>query len=359
MKTRLPRRFILWTAVAVLVTAGMVGAFVFQQASAAYARAATELEALQQRVAVATAQADDIRLATRLLAANGYSALNAARGHTFDDTALTAVQRAILQLDEAARAVSSAESRISAAWIRADDAFSQAGWWPSETLDSLQSIEVTDATPTWTTAREHFRAAMSQLSNARASWQAEQDRIAAEAAAAAQRAAAEAAARSNATHHTSREGVAIEANAVTVLQETPESYLAQLEPRATVEWVPNLCQDRGLCGYTLLGGSTPPDVQLDADLQGDYQSYRGLYVLTHEAAHARSWYRYGSFEVMSAVAVSLTGIQPPAGETFSRAAVEYMADCATMVKLGHDLTGLNTYTQTCTAPQLAEGATYW
>jgi hypothetical protein len=70
--------------------------------------------------------------------------------------------------------------------------------------------------------------------------------------------------------------------------------------------------------------------------------------LVHEAAHARQWFKYGSTII-------------PANEAYTpgivgKDAVEYMADCATIVKLGYST---NVYTRSCTQAQLDAAATIW
>jgi hypothetical protein len=73
----------------------------------------------------------------------------------------------------------------------------------------------------------------------------------------------------------------------------------------------------------------------------------GLSVLVHEAAHARQWLKYGPNIISANEAYTgLTGT----------AAVEYMADCATIVKLTYST---NVYTPSCRPSELEAAATIW
>lgn len=88
-------------------------------------------------------------------------------------------------------------------------------------------------------------------------------------------------------------------------------------------------------------------IELDPALKDIYGNRVGISVLVHESAHARQWLYYGS-DIISANE-ALTGLS-------GAPAVEYMADCATIGKLGYS-TG--TYTSSCTADQLDAAAKIW
>ena len=127
------------------------------------------------------------------------------------------------------------------------------------------------------------------------------------------------------------------------------SYIAALAPNSFISWVPGLCDGYYVCGRAWVGGinTTPVRIELDPALEEIYINNVGLSVLVHEAAHARQWLKYGSNII-------------PANEAYTgivgTAAVEHMADCATIVKLGYS-TGV--YTATCTQSQLDAAATIW
>lgn len=129
------------------------------------------------------------------------------------------------------------------------------------------------------------------------------------------------------------------------------SYIAALAPNSFISWVPSLCDGYYVCGRAWVGGenTTPVRIELDPDpdLLGIYRTSVGISVLVHEAAHARQWFKYGSNIITANEAY--TGLV----DTF---AVEYMADCATIVKLGYS-TGV--YTSSCTQSELDAAATIW
>ena len=127
------------------------------------------------------------------------------------------------------------------------------------------------------------------------------------------------------------------------------SYIAAIAPNSFVSWVPSLCDGYYVCGRAWVGGvnTTPVRIELDPALEEIYRNSVGLSVLVHEAAHARQWLKYGSNII-------------PANEAYTglvgAPAVEKMADCATIVKLGYST---NVYTSTCTPSELEAAATIW
>jgi intracellular sulfur oxidation DsrE/DsrF family protein len=127
------------------------------------------------------------------------------------------------------------------------------------------------------------------------------------------------------------------------------SYIAALAPNSFVSWVPGLCDGYYVCGRAWVGGlnTDPVRIELDPALEEIYRNQIGLSVLVHEAAHARQWLKYGSNII--AANEAYTGL-------VGTAAVEYMADCATIVKLGYST---NVYTRTCSASELEAAATIW
>lgn len=127
------------------------------------------------------------------------------------------------------------------------------------------------------------------------------------------------------------------------------SYIAALAPNSFISWVPGLCDGYYVCGRAWVGGvnTTPVRIELDPALEEIYRNTVGLSVLVHEAAHARQWFKYGSNII-------------PANEAYTglvgAPAVEYMADCATIVKLGYST---NVYTPSCSQSELDAAATIW
>jgi hypothetical protein len=127
------------------------------------------------------------------------------------------------------------------------------------------------------------------------------------------------------------------------------SYIAALAPNSFISWVPSLCDGYYVCGRAWVGGvnSTPVRIELDPALYDIYVNTVGISVLVHEAAHARQWFKYGS-DIITANE-GYTGL-------VGTIAVERMADCATIVKLGYST---NVYTSSCTPSELEAAATIW
>lgn len=134
------------------------------------------------------------------------------------------------------------------------------------------------------------------------------------------------------------------------------SYIAALAPNSFVSWVPGLCDGYYVCGRAWVGGlkTTPVMIELDPALEEIYRNRIGLSVLVHEAAHARQWLKYGTLLLSSNAAYR--GLPEGYTEEQAKAAVEYMADCATIVKLGYST---NVYTSSCSASELEAAATIW
>ena len=127
------------------------------------------------------------------------------------------------------------------------------------------------------------------------------------------------------------------------------SYIAGLAPNSFISWVPSLCDGYYVCGRAWVGGvnSTPVRIELDPALYEIYVNTVGISVLVHEAAHARQWLKYGSNIITANEAY--TGL-------VGTIAVERMADCATIVKLGYST---NVYTSSCTPSELEAAETIW
>ena len=134
------------------------------------------------------------------------------------------------------------------------------------------------------------------------------------------------------------------------------SYIAALAPNSFISWVPDLCNGFYVCGRAWVGGlnTDPVRIELDPALEEIYINTVGLSVLVHEAAHARQWLKYGA-SLLSSNA-GYRGLPEGYTEEQAKAAVEYMADCATIVKLGYST---NVYTRTCSASELEAAATIW
>ena len=215
---------------------------------------------------------------------------------------------------------------------------------------------------------------------AQGEWDNEQDRIAAEKAAAA--AAAKAAADNLARQSTEPTGIIIATPTstaptcvVTPLESSPakqtiERVVLSLASNTKTTWECGICAPGTICGRALLpkldkiypGFVGPPQNEADAlvvvvlderyvDL---YLGEDGLSILVHEAAHARQHLKYGTLIFSSNAAYR--GLPEGYTEDEGIAAVEYMADCATIERYGRS-TGA--YTSQCTASELQAAATLW
>jgi hypothetical protein len=221
---------------------------------------------------------------------------------------------------------------------------------------------------------------ITNVQTAQANWQQEQDRIAAELAAAEAAAAAERLARakrissvstltddggktapSNPSPPPADEQIPLIAGAsVSNNRAFIEAYVLELAPNSFINWVARMCDGYYACGLAYVGGAfdNPVRIELDSQLENVYVNVIGVTVLVHEAAHARQWFKYGG-ELISAME-ALTASVPassrwPNGVSGTNA-VEYMADCMTIQKLGYS-TGA--YTRSCTPEQLEAAATIW
>jgi hypothetical protein len=360
-----------FTAVA-LVASTLIGVSAFaqveQQSSVALAQS---IQTLQERVASLTPQRDALKLAVD----NAQKALDDSAGKTQDEAVRTALSQALFIAQQGLTQTTDALAQAQAELDRNTTQQSQGFVLPwvrssqAQHLGQFALPAVADIATLVSRLGEHIVA----VQEAQTAWQAERDRQAAAAArAAAARAAAARAAAAAKTLAQSGGAMTPTAPAPPSNQEiaapvTPgfsiENYIAGLAPNAYVVWVTDMCankypnQDVYLCGYAtvnLNGANTDRvPITLDRTLADRYtprqnvQRQVGLSVLVHEAAHARQWFKYGgNIENAWTTSTGLTG----------RPAVEYMADCATIVKLGYS-TG--TYTWSCDARDQAEAATYW
>lgn len=333
----------------------------------AYEQAASQIRA---RIDASVKQ----QAALELAISNAKALLDSSNGKTLDETTRAALNAAIADaqraLEQAAAQVVLAQSQLNA------DAAEQQGfvlpWQVSAAASELDAAPISADTELAQVV-SGVGAKMKAVNEAQAAWQAEQDRIAAEAARAAAAAAARAAAAraaaaaktlaesgGNTTSTSPAAPTTTQAAAPVSPNFSAENYIAAIAPNSYVVWVANMCanqypgQNVYLCGYAtvnLNGNNTDRvPITLDSTLADRYSNSVGVSVLVHEAAHARQWFKYGrTIETAWTTSTGLTG----------RSAVEYMADCATIVKLGY---GTGTYIprgQTCSARDQTEAATFW
>ncbi len=281
-------------------------------------------------------------------------------GKTLDETTRTALIASMTQAGTSLVQHEQSRDNLQATLDDATQKFISSLPWPPTALGVAQDLartpDVSDAS--LIAAATELIVAITAVQTAEIAWQVEQARIAAEKAAAeaaaAEAAAAEEAAREAASRSsgggtiTTGPGPPPEALA-TDPGFNVEAYIASIAPNAYVSWIPGLCDGFYICGRAQVGGipTTPVEIRLDPNLREIYSNRLGKSVLTHESAHARQWLYYdGSIIADNEALTGLSGV----------AAVEYMADCATIVILGYS-TG--TYTSSCTSAQLAAASLIW
>lgn len=370
---RMPRWAVAVVTSVALVVSGSLGAVAYadvqSQSEVALQQA---VSSLQTRITELAPQRDALALAIQ----NSQKLLADSSGKTLDETAraalngvLASAQEALAQTDQLLTTAQSELARVQGQ----QSAFFVFPW--ERAADAQRLAEV--PTPTATSVALVVSGVGEKVIGVQAAqdaWQAEQDRVAAAAAAAAARAAAARAAAARAaaaakslaesggstTSTTPAPPTTVQAAAPVVASFSAENYIAAIAPNAYVVWVADMCaqqypgQTVYLCGYAtvnLNGRNTDRvPITLDSSLTERYSNQVGVSVLVHEAAHARQWFKYGgTIETAWTTSTGLTG----------RSAVEYMADCATIVKLGY---GTGTYiprNQTCDARDQAEAATLW
>jgi hypothetical protein len=376
-KQTLKAKFKSWQLIAAVVSsvaviAGGVGVFAYQQYTQAQISAAADaefaVELAQLRIGEVSAALDDLELAIQ----NAQETATQAVGQTLDEKDLEAllaeIEKAkeiwveeatkLLELEEAVKALN-----------QKMDITTSSGASIATLLKSVNDA-VSSNWDRIVTQVASLGQDISSVQAAQALWEEKQEDIAAEKVAAAEAAeAAEEADRlaraktitpvstlTDSGGSTAPSAPAPPAEEVVVAEVQGgenvafiTSYIAGLAPNSFISWVPALCDGYYVCGRAWVGGtnSTPVRIELDPALYDIYVNTVGVSVLVHEAAHARQWFKYGS-DIITANEV-YTGL-------VGTIAVERMADCATIVKLGYST---NVYTSSCTPSELEAAATIW
>jgi hypothetical protein len=358
-------------ASSVALIAGGVGVFAYQQYTqgqiSAAENAETALELGQQRIGEVSAALVDLELAIR----NAQEIATQAVGQTLDEKDLEALIAEIeiakeVWVEETTRLLE-LEAAVKALRQRID-LTNSSGPSIAALLKSVNEA----VSSNWDRIVNQVASLGQGISSVQAAqtlWKQEQDEIAAEKVAAAEAEAAEEADRlaraktitpvstlTDSGGSTAPSAPAPPAQEVAVAPgqdaqnlEFITSYIAALAPNSFISWVPGLCDGYYVCGRAWVGGANtnPVRIELDPALYGIYVNSVGISVLVHEAAHARQWFKYGSNIITANEAY--TGL-------VGTIAVERMADCATIVKLGYS-TGV--YTSSCTQSELEAAATIW
>jgi len=339
------------------------------------------LVALQKSADDVQARLADVapqRAALVLAISNGKQLLTDSNGKTLDDVARAALNAAVTDAESALAQVDAqiaqAQAELSQLVAQPPSAF-QLPWENAVKAQQLASVPIPEATSV-ALVISGVGAQVKAVQSAQSTWQAEQDRLAAEAAAAARAAAARAAAAAAAaaartlaeaggtTSTTPAPPASVQAAAPVTPGFSAENYIAALAPNTYIVWDAGACARQFgagtyLCGWvSVSSGARQTDrlpVTLDSTLADRYSNSVGVTVLVHEAAHARQFFKYGWNMVApnSTAPANLTGTQP----------AEFMADCATIAKLGRSTgsyVGPNgSLARSCSAAQLAEAAQLW
>ena len=375
-----PKSVIAATVVASVVAASAIGAVGYQSYAKVQVEALEQFDSAQSQVVTEISALDSLVSSAQEQITAGQSLLDASAGKTLDNVARDALSEAIV---DASAAIEQAQTRADA--LKGDirqvaDVIDEQLLWPPTALESAEQLQqsVTSLTEDLESALEKIAKHSQAVTEAQAAWQAEQDRIAAEAAAEAARKAAEAAARRAAAggdRPLSPSGGSTQpvpqaapppppATTPTALLSFAESFLRQyVSPsQASIAWDPTLCAPGYICGTTTVGVGTPLITLMGTDTApANYDFGGGRYVLVHEAAHARQYWLYGS---VSGMINGLLPFAPPAPAGWPSGqgiwAVEYMADCSTQAQLGTTGTYMRMVgVASCTPEQLREASRVW
>lgn len=355
-----PKLVIATTVAVSLVAAAAIGSIGVQSYVNARHHSFASMQAASELALHYALAAIELETTAEEKTAEAKKLFESSKGKTFDETARGALAKAIKRANIAVEVMHDDTSNMVYAVEVAQSHFDDLLWWPPSahtSADALRNLSY-DLSAGVDSALVEVAMQSAKVKEAQAAWQAEQDRIAAEEAA---RKAAEEAAR------LARQGGSMPGSGGSTspnVQNAPpssgagasfaESYLRQFvsPAQANLAWNPNLCRVGQICGTTLLGAGVPLITLMGTpQWPANYNWSGGRYVIVHEAAHARAFWLYGSVSAMISNSERFTA---PMGIT-GVAAIEYMADCATIAMIGY----AGTYASSCTSAQLAEAARVW
>lgn len=361
------------STVLVTTTAVVVGTNYATTQASAQAALVDSIATGKEKVDAVTERIADLELAIK----NSQAILNDSNGKVLDEASRQKLEKSIASAQATLKAQKNALVKLKASVSSLKTATPLDVLWPYGQEQRAQAVQDTDGTNVESLVKTVMALGqgIQDVQAAQTAWQAEQERIAAEQAAAAeaQAAAARAAARNAAAKSTLSESGGTTAPSAPAPPSTPpvlvaqafnvEAYVAALAPNSYISWVPDLCIRYYACGEARVGGtnSTPVEIRLDPAKRDIYSNSRGITVLVHEAAHARQWWTYGA-RLLDVSLTQAPQFLPAAGATDQEMrdagvrAVEYMADCATIGKLGES-TGA--YTWSCTPLQISSIAEIW
>lgn len=386
-----PKAVIAATVASCVAVAAVVGGMGYQaydkvrvEAVAEFARAnVLATEEVDTLDALLTDAESQITLARELFANS--------EGKTLDNTARDALAASILAANTAIKRAQTDANSVNQLFLDADETFNEQLIWPENALTfalslSQQAYSLTeDIESELRNIAEHSVA----VQIAMAAWQAEQDRLAAEAAAKAAEEAAKAAAEaakaaedrmaktptipSGSTLTPTGGATAPSAPAAppsAVTQQhiagvpsgfTPDSFMASFSRGVAyfVDYTPGLCDGVYVCGRTWVADGATPVIELDSnpDVMAIYGTDIGKYVLVHEVAHVLQYYSYG--QTVEGMRNKTSTIATKSGRVGDDA-IEYMADCSTIVRLRYALSPVKwPYTSGCLAEEYDAARLIW
>lgn len=360
-----PKSIIAATVTVSLVGVAAIGSIGVQSYTSAQHHAEDEMSYLAGEIDHRVADLTSASGAADELIAKAQETLDGSAGKTLDSTARDELAAVLAEARDELAASQDEAHALADSLQSAEANFEDTMIWPPDAEAIIADLheEYDSVGDNLDALLEEVSASQQAVQDAQAAWQAEQDRIAAEAAKAAAAAAAARAKAASAGSTLRPSGGSTAPNvqqapaaapAETLTTTWAESFLRQyVSPaQASLAWNPNLCQPGYICGTTTVGRGVPIITLMGtAQAPANYNWGGGKYVLVHEAAHARQYWLYGSVAGMISGAERVTASMGITGV----AAVEYMADCSTIVKIGY----AGTYTASCTPEQLAEAARVW
>ncbi len=373
-KIAAPTKKMVLTVVAVVTSIALVGVIGFVCYATVQSQARDDLVQATTVAETSILQFETLASGLEESITSAQSVLDASAGKTLRETARTALKKAI-ELASSRLQTALGEARALAADVsRTKTNVQDLLVWPPSALEAITQLResAADLNVELKDARKQLSDRVAVVVQAQKAWQTEQDRLAAEAAAlAAEEAARAQAERLSKPKQITSESTLTPTGGATAPSAPPppeepapveegfdiDVYLSQFLASSdySIEYVSGLCNGYYICGRTLVGGGGNPVIQLDADplVLEIYGTEAGKYVLVHEAAHVRQFLFYGTVALM--ISESSKFIDYP-----GNAAVEYMADCATIWKIGYALGGTSyPYTSSCSPEQYAEASRIW
>lgn len=386
-----PKRVVAATVAACLAVVSVVGILGYQTYDKVRAEAITEFELANTLEATKLDNLDALLAEANAQIASAEALYAGTEGKTLSNDERGVLADDILAAKEAVAKAEAEAENVAEAFAEAGEAFDAKLWWPDNALALAHELRemITSLSADIESALRRVTASSEKVQTAQAAWQAEQDRIAAEAA---KKAAEDAAKAAEAAAQAAKDRMskpptipsgstltptggataptapAAPPPAVTQQQIaavpsgfTPDSYMASFARGVAyfVDYTPGLCDGLYVCGRTWVADGVTPVIELDSnpDVMAIYGTDIGKYVLVHEVAHVLQYYSYG--QTVEGMRNKTSTFAVKSGRVGDDA-VEYMADCSTIVRLRYALTPVTwPYTSGCLAEEYAAARLIW